>query len=75
MTAKAEEVFDGADAIVVATEWPEFAQVDLAAVRPRTARAVIFDGRNIIDPERAVAAGFEYRGVGRRSRASPTALT
>ena len=68
MTAVAEEVFDGADAVVVATEWPEFAEIDLAAVRPRTARAMIFDGRNIIDPALAVEAGFEYRGIGRRSR-------
>ena len=68
MASTAEEVFDGAEAIVVATEWPEFAEIDLAAVRPRTARAVIFDGRNVIDPQRAVDAGFDYRGVGRRSR-------
>ena len=68
MASTAEEVFDGAEAIVVATEWPEFAEIDLAAVRPRTSRAVIFDGRNIIDPALAVEAGFEYRGIGRRSR-------
>ena len=63
-----EQVFDGADAIVVGTEWPQFALIDLAAVRPRTARALLFDGRNLIDPARATAAGFEYRGIGRRAR-------
>jgi UDPglucose 6-dehydrogenase len=68
LTDTAEEVFDGAEAIVVATEWPEFAQIDLVAVRSRVARAIIFDGRGIIDPELAVRAGFSYRGIGRRAR-------
>ena len=67
LTYTAEEVFDGAEAIVVATEWPEFAQIDLVAVRSRVARAIIFDGRGIIDPELAVRAGFSYRGIGRRA--------
>jgi UDPglucose 6-dehydrogenase len=69
-----EEVFDGSDAVVIGTEWPEFAQIDLAAVRQRTARPLLFDGRNLIDPAVAVGAGFEYRGIGRRSRGrSPSA--
>jgi UDPglucose 6-dehydrogenase len=67
----AEEVFDGAHAIVIATEWPQFAKIDLAAVRWRVARAVIFDGRNVLDPEAATRAGFSYRGVGRMSREPP----
>ena len=68
VTDTAEEVFNRAEAIVVGTEWPEFARIDLAAVRPRTARAIIFDGRNIIDPQRAIEAGFSYRGIGRQAR-------
>jgi UDPglucose 6-dehydrogenase len=55
---------DGADAVVVATEWPEFARLDLAALRRVTRGDVIVDGRAIIDPANAVAAGFRYRGVG-----------
>ena len=68
MTSTPEEVFDGAESIVIGTEWPEFARIDLSALRRRTARAIIFDGRNIIDPERAVKAGFKYRGIGRQPR-------
>lgn len=68
LTDTAEEIFDGAEAVVVATEWPEFAQIDLVAVRSRVARAIIFDGRGIIDPELAVRAGFSYRGIGRPAR-------
>ena len=68
MTDTAEEVFDGAEVVVVATEWPEFGQIDLAAVRSRVARALIFDGRGTIDPELAVRAGFSYRGIGRPPR-------
>ncbi len=68
MVETAEEVFDRADAVVVATEWPEFQEIDLAAVRLRAARPVLFDGRNVIDAEAAVRAGFTYHGVGRASR-------
>lgn len=68
LTGSAEEVFDGAAAVVVATEWPQFAQIDLPAMRARVARALIFDGRGIIDPALAVQAGFSYRGVGRPPR-------
>ena len=65
----AEEVFDGADAVVVATEWPEFAEtVDLAALAPRLRGRLLFDGRAMVDPTDAVAAGLSYRGIGRRAR-------
>jgi len=53
-----------ADAVVVATEWPEFAALDLCALRHVTRGDLLVDGRAIIDPARAVAAGFRYRGVG-----------
>ena len=53
-----------ADAVVVATEWPEFADLDLCALR-RVARGdLLVDGRAIIDPARAGAAGFRYRRIG-----------
>lgn len=68
MTDTAEAVFDGAKAVVVATEWPESTQVDLASMRARVSRPVIFDGRGIIDPGLAVHAGFSYRGIGRAAR-------
>jgi UDPglucose 6-dehydrogenase len=54
---------DGADAIAIATEWPEFAELDLAALRRVTRGDLLFDGRALISPSRALAAGFRYRGL------------
>jgi UDPglucose 6-dehydrogenase len=56
---------DGADAVVLVTEWPEFAELDWAAARERVAGAVVIDGRNHLDPQAVRAAGFVYEGVGR----------
>jgi UDPglucose 6-dehydrogenase len=55
----------GADALVIVTEWKEFRGVDLEAMRPLMRRPLILDGRNILDPAAARAAGFEYHGIGR----------
>ena len=63
----AADVFDGADAVVIATEWPEFADLDLSALAGRMRGRLLFDGRGLVDPAAAVAAGIGYRGVGRRS--------
>ena len=52
-----------ADVVVVATEWPEFAALDLCALRQVTRGDLLVDGRAVIDPARAAAAGFRYRGV------------
>jgi UDPglucose 6-dehydrogenase len=59
------EAVAGADALVVLTDWPQFAQVDLAAVRESMVGRLIFDGRNILDREAVEAEGFAYMGVGR----------
>jgi len=61
----AMRALDGADALVIVTEWKEFRSVDLDAMRTLMRRPVIVDGRNIIDPASARAAGFEYVGIGR----------
>jgi UDPglucose 6-dehydrogenase len=59
---------DGADGAVLVTEWPEFAQLDWAGeVKERMANALIVDGRNFLDRDALVAAGFTYEGVGRSS--------
>ncbi len=55
-----------ADALVVLTEWNEFRGIDLTAVRGVMRGHVLVDGRNVLDPESAVAAGFSYSGIGRR---------
>lgn len=59
------QVAEGADALVVATEWNEFKHLDLERVRKAMRRPVLVDGRNIYDPEAMIALGFTYRGVGR----------
>ena len=56
----------GADAIVIATDWPEFAQLDLARLRAATRGDLLIDGRHMIEPQAARAAGFDYYAVGRR---------
>ena len=60
------EALDGADAAVLVTEWPEFAELDWAGeVHGRMAQPVIVDGRNFLDREALRAAGFTYEGIGR----------
>jgi UDPglucose 6-dehydrogenase len=56
-----------ADAAVIVTEWPELAGLPSAEVREAMRRPVIVDGRNLLDPGAARAAGFVYEGVGRAS--------
>jgi UDPglucose 6-dehydrogenase len=56
---------EGCDALMVITEWNEFKQLDLDRVRQLMLRPVIFDGRNIYDPDVMERLGFEYRGLGR----------
>jgi UDPglucose 6-dehydrogenase len=70
MAGSATEALDGADAAVLVTEWPEFAELDWAAVAGRMARPLIVDGRNFLDPKSLSEAGFEYEGIG-RTIASP----
>jgi len=56
---------DGADACVIVTEWPEFAQLDWSGIAKRMSGRLVIDGRNFVDPERVRAAGFIYEGIGR----------
>ncbi|MBL9154191.1 MAG: UDP-glucose/GDP-mannose dehydrogenase family protein [Verrucomicrobiales bacterium] len=56
---------DGAEALVIATEWPQFAQADFAKVKPRMLSPLVFDGRNLLDPATMARLGFEYHGIGR----------
>ena len=63
--ASALDALRGADALVIAADWPEFRSVDLAAVRAALARGLVVDGRNLLDPAAARAAGLDYVGIGR----------
>ncbi len=55
---------DGADVLLVATEWCEFRKVDPVAVREAMRGSVVVDARNLLDAEAIRAAGLSYRGVG-----------
>jgi hypothetical protein len=59
------EAVAGADACILVTEWPEFAELDWDAVGERMAGDLLVDGRNHADRERVRAAGLRYEGVGR----------
>jgi UDPglucose 6-dehydrogenase len=59
-----EEAVDGADALVIATEWRIFRSPDFADLNERMRQPIVIDGRNIYDPERMHREGFAYYGIG-----------
>jgi UDPglucose 6-dehydrogenase len=59
------EACEGADALVVLTEWPEFRSYDLTEAARRMGRPALVDTRNIFDPVVARHAGLAYTGMGR----------
>ena len=61
----AYEALDGADALVVVTEWKQFRSPDFERLRKALGDAVVFDGRNIYEPQEIEAAGLAYYGIGR----------
>ncbi|HKS35636.1 MAG TPA: UDP-glucose/GDP-mannose dehydrogenase family protein [Verrucomicrobiae bacterium] len=58
-------VADGCDALVVATEWPEFKTLDLERARKAMTHPILFDGRNLFDPKEMERLGFIYKSIGR----------
>ena len=58
-------VADGCDALVVATEWPEFRKLDLERARKALTHPILFDGRNLFDPMEMEQLGFIYKSIGR----------
>lgn len=60
-----EEVFEGAEAVVIATEWKEFRSLPWANLKERMVTPLIFDGRNILDAGALRQLGYRYHGVGR----------
>ncbi len=61
----AYEAMDGADALVIVTEWNAFRALDLARVKQTMKTPIMVDLRNIYDPEEVRAAGFDYTCIGR----------
>jgi UDPglucose 6-dehydrogenase len=64
------EAAGGSDAVVVVTEWPELAEVDLAALRAVMRTPLLVDGRNFLAPDAVQSAGLVYEGIGRVNQPS-----
>jgi UDPglucose 6-dehydrogenase len=65
MTETAEEVADGADAVLLLTEWNEFKTLPWLAMKKRMLSPLLFDGRNLLNPAEIRALGFTYTSIGR----------
>jgi UDPglucose 6-dehydrogenase len=61
----AAQALEGADALIVVTEWKQFRSPDFAALKAALGDGVVFDGRNLYDPAEVEAAGLAYYGIGR----------
>lgn len=59
------EVADGCDALVIATEWPVFTELDLEKARNSMSAPIMFDGRNLFDPVEMEEKGWTYKSIGR----------
>ncbi len=68
LVASMEEALTGADALAIVTEWREFRSPDFDVLKARLAAPVIFDGRNLYDPQHVKRFGFLYYGIGRGAR-------
>jgi UDPglucose 6-dehydrogenase len=62
-----DEIFDGADAVLLATEWPEYSNLDWLTLGGRMKSKIVVDGRNHLDSRRFASMGFTYSGIGRPS--------
>jgi UDPglucose 6-dehydrogenase len=66
---------DGADAAILVTEWPEFAELDWAEVAKRMGNPLLVDGRNFLDPEAIRSTGIVYESIGRPSAGDRSAVS
>jgi UDPglucose 6-dehydrogenase len=68
-----DDTLEGADGLIVVTEWNEFRSPDFRAIKSRLREPVIFDGRNLYDPDYLEQLGFAYYAIGRgRATSSPS---
>ena len=65
--SSALEAVTDAEALIIATDWKEFTNVDLAVLREKMRTPIVFDGRNLFDPETMRQFGFHYYSIGRAS--------
>lgn len=66
----AEDALQGADALAIVTEWNEFRTPDLEYLRDMLKAKAVFDGRNVLDPQKAAQAGLHYFCIGRQAVAA-----
>jgi UDPglucose 6-dehydrogenase len=71
LVADAAQVAENADALVLLTEWAAFQSLDYAGLAERMRSPLLIDGRNFLDANQLVAAGFSYLGIGRPTCISP----
>ena len=64
---KGYDALEGADALVIFTDWQEFRNPDFEVIAKKLNKPVIFDGRNLYNPEIVKKAGIEYHSIGRAS--------
>ena len=67
LVSNAYEAASDADALLILTEWEEFAALDLKRLRSQMKYPIVIDGRNLYDPETMAGAGFAYYSVGRQA--------
>ncbi len=65
--SSALEAVTDAEALIIATDWNEFANVDLAILKDKMRTPIVFDGRNLLNPETMRQFGFDYYSIGRAS--------
>jgi UDPglucose 6-dehydrogenase len=65
--SSALEAVTDAEALIIATDWNEFANVDLTVLKEKMQTPIVFDGRNLLDPETMRQFGFHYYSIGRAS--------
>jgi UDPglucose 6-dehydrogenase len=75
MVGSAMDALEGADAAVLVTDWPEFAELDWAEVAKRMKTPLLVDGRNFLDPKAVRDAGITYEAIGRPSAGDRSAVS
>ena len=66
LCSRSYDAVEGADALVLVTEWNEFREPDFRKIKKLMRTPAIFDGRNVYDPQSLKEMGFHYEGIGRR---------
>ena len=72
--ADANAALEGADALLVVTEWKQFHNPDFELIRDTLRQPLILDGRNLYDPQQLQTLGLAYQGVGRRNALAEQAM-